>query len=621
MNMSGEKTGLTEEVIGRACSIAMKAHTSSSSELYVCEKATSTSSEVIVFGFAGSWDVGDWFTHEPFGVVKINLNVFPSLRTIGSNQAATVNQAFLRKFEALLANSSFRIQVEKAATENKRIVFTGHSSGGPVAIFATLWFLETRNQRHINQLPPHCVTFGSPLVGDTIFSHALKREHWCQHFTHFVMRYDILPRISLAPLSTIERELRPTLNYFNPKSPFYSSDVIATSAEVSRFSLTVVRNASSVASHAACKFMGSTSLLLENLTNFVELSPYRPFGTYVFCSGNKIFTMVENPDAILQIFFFSLQLTSQAEWANLAQRSLKDHLLYEHELLTSFGMTNVAYLEHLEALPLSEDDNGESQNLAISTALNDLGLSSRARLCLRATGELEIQKARNQNKITSNKTKIKELLNMVEIYKVNCEVRKVGYYDAFKLQKHSEDFNNNIRRQKLAGIWDEIIEMLKRNELPDEFEGKREWIEIGTKYRRLVEPLDIANYYRHTKNEDTGPYMDRGRPSRYRYTQKWLEHEMKVERDPVPESCFWAEVEELGIHTCNRQISEDLMQRILKLERKAALWAANGQLGKDVFLDDTTFTQWWNKLPIQHRSVSCIKHLFQKDSPDFNMQI
>ncbi|KAK9669372.1 hypothetical protein RND81_13G125500 [Saponaria officinalis] len=431
------------------------------------------------------------------------------------------------------------------------------------------------------------------------------------------MRHDIVPRISLTPFSTIERELRPILNYFNPKSPFFSSDAIAANAEASRFFLTVVRNASSVTSHAACKFMGSTNLLLENLTNFVELSPYRPFGTYVFCTGNKKFVLVENPDTILQILFYSLQLTSQAEWANLAQKSLNDHLLYEHELIASFGMTSVAYLEHLEALPLSEDDIWGSRNLAISSALNDLGLSSRARLCLRATGELEIQRARNQNKITSNKNKIEEVLNMVEIYQANCETRKVGYYDAFKLQKHSEDFNNNIRRLELAGIWDEIIEMLKRNELPDEFEGRREWIEIGTRYRRLIEPLDIANYHRHLKNEDTGPYMDKARPSRYRYTQKWLEHESKMEPDPVPESCFWAEVEELSIHTCNKHISEDLMQRILKFERKVSLWAEKGRLGKDIFLDGTTFTQWWNTLPIQHRSVSCIKHLFQTDSPLF----
>ncbi|KAH9622912.1 hypothetical protein KSS87_016469 [Heliosperma pusillum] len=594
----------------------MEAHKLSPTKLYICDKARSSSSSEIIFGFSGSWDLSDWFTHEPFGLTKINLNIFPSLKTIGWNKAASVNQGFLQKFDALLANTSLIHEVEAAATENKQIVFTGHSSGGPIAIFATLWYLEIRNQKNLSHLPPHCVTFGSPLVGDRIFGHSLKRQHYYQHFTHFVMKYDIIPRISLAPLSAIERQLSPILNYFNPESPVYSSDAIAANPEASRLFLTVMRSASSVTSHAACKFMGCTNPLLENLTNFIELSPYRPFGTYVFCSGNGKFVMVENPDAILQILFYSLQATSQAEWANMALKSLKDHLSYEHEFLKSNEMATVAYLEHLEALPLSEH-MGESQILTINNALNDLGLSARARLCLRASGELEIQRARNYNKISSNKIKIEEGLTMLERYQTNCEDRKVGYYDAFKLQKHTEDFNNNIRRLELAGSWDEIIEMMNRYELPDEFEGQKEWIEIGTRYRRLVEPLDIANYYRHLKNEDTGPYMDKARPTRYRHTQRWLEHGLKTKPDPLPESCFWAEVEELSIHTCNQQFSEDVMQRIILLERKVSLWVENRLLGKDIFLDGTTFTQWWNMLPIQHRSVSCIKDLFHMDSPVF----
>ena len=43
--------------------------------------------------------------------------------------------------------------------------------------------------------------------------------------------------------------------------------------------------------------------------------------------------------------------------------------------------------------------------------------------------------------------------------------------------------------------------------VPDDFERKKEFIDIGTEYRRLVEPLDIANFYRHTKDKETGAYM------------------------------------------------------------------------------------------------------------------
>ncbi|XP_021719028.1 protein EDS1L-like isoform X2 [Chenopodium quinoa] len=608
IGMAGESVGLSEEFIGRACAVAIKAHKSSTGKPFICEISRSSLSEVI-FGFTGTWDLGDWFTHKPFGEAKINLNHFPSLKTIGSNEAATVNQAYLQRFEALLEKTSFKNEVEKAATE-KQIVFTGHSSGAATAIFATLWFLESWNQRHINHGPPRCITFGSPLVGDKVLTHAVKREHWSQYFTHFIMRYDIIPRISLTPLPSIEKELQPILHYYNPKSPFFASDSVGRTAEASTFVLTVMRNVSLVTSRAACKFMGCTNLLLENVTNFIELSPYRPFGTYVFCIGNGKFVTIKNSDAIHQSLFYCLQLGSESEWNEVAQRSLKEHLIYEHELLESMAKHRVAYLEHLEDLPLSAENMGEGENFNVCGALNDLGLSARARLCLRAAGELEKQKARNQIKISSNKNKIRDVLDMLERYQANSEVRKIGYYDAFKMQKHTEDFHNNIRRLELAGIWDEIIEMLKRNELPDEFEGNKEWIEVGTRYRRLVEPLDIANYYRHLKNEDTGSYMDKGRPSRYRYIQKWREHVEKMKAEPVPESCFWAEVEELCISTRNTQHFENVEERVLHLERNVSLWAQNELLGKDVFLNESSFVQWWKRLPIQHRSVSCIRDLF-----------
>ncbi|GKG28235.1 EDS1L-like protein, partial [Tanacetum coccineum] len=80
----------------------------------------------------------------------------------------------------------------------------------------------------------------------------------------------------------------------------------------------------------------------------------------------------------------------------------------------------------------------------------------------------------------------------------------------FKIQKGNEDFEANVKRLELAGIWDEIVEMLKRYELPDRLDSNDNWIELGTKFRKLVEPLDIANYYRHSKDNDTGTNLSEG---------------------------------------------------------------------------------------------------------------
>ncbi|KAK9217204.1 hypothetical protein WN943_005829 [Citrus x changshan-huyou] len=601
----GEVISMKEEVIKKACSIAMKAHKLPEKQLYLVEKNRGSSD--VIFGFPGSWSISDWFSRSPFGEKKIDPHPpqFASLRSIGNDQVATVNEAFLTRFQAILPAILPQLQNEvgKAVAERKQIVFTGHSSAGPIAVLMTVWFLENlekfiKSDPSTSRMPPICVTFGSPLVGDFIFNHALRRESWSHYFIHFVMRYDIVPRVLLAPLSSIEPELKIILHFLNPK---HTTPMPEPTEEASALYVTVMRNASSVASHAACHLMGNTNKLSDTLLSFVELSPYRPFGTYVFCTGDRELVVVKNPDTVLQILFYSSQLSSEVEGPEIALRSVKDHLNYQSEL-QNLETKGVAHLDNLQGLPLSSNVGAAGLGLV----LNNLGLSTRARLCLCAAGELEEQKWRNQEKINKKKIDIERGLLALEGYKTRCEAGRVSYYDAFKLSKDTDDFNANVKRLELAGIFDEIKEMLKRYELPDEFEGHREWIDIGTRYRRIAEPLDIANYYRHLKNEDTGPYLIKGRPKRYRYTQRWLEYALKISAGSSGESCFWAEVEELCLRTINMGLFEDVKAHILSLEKQVDKWVQDRELGDDIFFEDSTFVKWWKTLPQLHRSGSCI---------------
>ena len=120
--------------------------------------------------------------------------------------------------------------------------------------------------------------------------------------------------------------------------------------------------------------MGNTKLLLETVTNFIALSPYKPFGTYVFCTGNGKLDILRNPDAVLQLLFYSSQLCSERKRIDVAQRSLQQHFSYENELKESFNMLDVVLLESLEQLPLSADST--SGDTTTNTTLKDLGLVS-----------------------------------------------------------------------------------------------------------------------------------------------------------------------------------------------------------------------------------------------------
>ena len=245
--------------------------------------------------------------------------------------------------------------------------------------------------------------------------------------------------------------------------------------------------------------------------------------------------------------------------------------------------------------------------------------SPQGRLCLQAAGELEKRKSRNQDKIINDyKQKIEGELRELRKYKEKAETCGLGYYDSFKLNKYEEDFRANVSRLVLAGFWDEMMEMLKAYELPDDFEKSHDFIRLGTDYRRTVEPLDIANFYRHAKDEETGFYVKKGtRPKRYRYIQSWLEHAEKKPSGSHSESCFWAEVEDLRIKTRSNGSSPEIKQKVQQLGQNLIKWIDDASLGKDVLLENSTFVKWWKPLPPEYKSEPessrIMKLIHQKD--------
>ena len=226
-------------------------------------------------------------------------------------------------------------------------------------------------------------------------------------------------------------------------------------------------------------------------------------------------------------------------------------------------------------------------------------------MCLCAAGELEKRKIGNKNSIDLKKADT--AMKFLQEYQLSCKHQGLGCYDAFKIHKSDKDFEANVNRLELAGIWDEIIEMLKNYDLPDAFEGEKEWIDLGTEYRRLVEPLDIANYYRHLKNNDTEGYTKKGRPKRYRFTQRWLEHAQRLPAGSCGESCFWADVEELRIKTSSKEGYAPFKDEVLQLEKQAKKWINDGVLDKDVLMENSTFMVWWKKQP--DPLASCINDI------------
>ncbi|KAI3820787.1 hypothetical protein L1987_08335 [Smallanthus sonchifolius] len=179
---------------------------------------------------------------------------------------------------------------------------------------------------------------------------------------------------------------------------------------------------------------------------------------------------------------------------------------------------------------------------------------------------------------------------LVEIrnYKVKHGDGNIDYYEVFKLQTEQADFEANVNRLEQAKIWDVVIEMVMRKDLPDEFEVSSELVDLATRFRRLYEPLDIGNYYRHSKGDDTGDTYMTKRPKRYKFTQRWYEHANVTGFELVCESNFVAEVEELMTKTTIEEVKKDLERIVNKVEK----WKSDEKIvNEDVYWGESVLSR------------------------------
>ncbi|KAL6284357.1 hypothetical protein ACE6H2_015286 [Prunus campanulata] len=63
--------------------------------------------------------------------------------------------------------------------------------------------------------------------------------------------------------------------------------------------------------------------------------------------------------------------------------------------------------------------------------------------------------------------------------------------------------------------------MLDKNELPHDFHRQAKWVNVSQFYILLVEPLEIAEYYRSNMHHVKGHYLKHGRERRFEIFDRW----------------------------------------------------------------------------------------------------
>ncbi|CAH1420714.1 unnamed protein product [Lactuca virosa] len=215
-----------------------------------------------------------------------------------------------------------------------------------------------------------------------------------------------------------------------------------------------------------------------------------------------------------------------------------------------------------------------------------------------------IIKSRNVYEPTKKLNDMKIILTYIEWY---MKTRRLtgGYYDSYKDAKSATEImgkNEAIRHQlNLNQYWKKTVE---ENDLVPQKEGaklRKRWLYAGTNYRRIVEPLDIADHYKRGKTN----YMA-VRPNHYKLLEKWSEEEKKGRKPSdaktkaaslTEDSCFWAHVEEalISLRDLKNGDRNNIATDIEKFEVYVLHSIKDFSVSPEIFVEGSSFMKWWSE--------------------------
>ena len=208
-----------------------------------------------------------------------------------------------------------------------------------------------------------------------------------------------------------------------------------------------------------------------------------------------------------------------------------------------------------------------------------------------------------------NQIKIKMV--QLEWYKKFCKNKEIGYYDCYKNQLWRRDREVTRLKKFLTTYWKNLVESVERKPQREGAFIRATWLYAGRNYRRMVEPLDIAEYYRENGNRD---YQTHGRSKHYILLEQWQEEEdaNKLTSSPnnkkkedvagvlTEDSCFWAKVEDaliscklLNDGTSNSVEKQSAKENLDMFEQYSMDQINKYAVSPEIFLKESSFMRWW----------------------------
>ena len=123
---------------------------------------------------------------------------------------------------------------------------------------------------------------------------------------------------------------------------------------------------------------------------------------------------------------------------------------------------------------------------------------------------------------TKGLNEIKVYMAYLEQYKKVSKDDRVGYYDRYKNVIDTSNIDLVKHKKILICYWEEMADQAKKRPQIVGASLRWCWLFGGTNYQRMIEPLDIADYYKASKQG----YIKQGRPKHYIKLEQLLK-EMK----------------------------------------------------------------------------------------------
>nr|WPA93990.1 PAD4 protein [Saussurea medusa] len=543
--------------------------------------------------------------------------MFPALEN-----TAMVDAGLLHLFLTIFHTPVFQNQMFEIKKKQKPVVFTGHSIGGAIAALSSLWLLSYLQS--ISSPPTViCFTFGSPLIGNEPLSKAIQRQRWGGNFCHVISKYDIVPRLLLAPLAPITTHLHNLLKswHLTMSSPFFFRDLGTQLTDHEKSELF----------HFVLRYVEATVKSPPANSSFV------PFGNFMFCSSDGA-VCIDDVTAIVRMLYLTFASGSPSS-------SIDDHLEYGSYV----GKISLQFLNQKEE-DLCEFNTYEAGVTLASKSISS-GHDQMAKDCLKMARRIGRTPNLNSAALAIGLSKITPLRAQIEWYKDLCDKSddQLGYYDSFKLRGASKrDFKVLMNVIKLGDFWDNVIDMLEKNQLPHDFHKRAKYVNASQFYKLLVEPLDISEYYRSGKHRKIGHYVKYGRERRYKIFDKWWKEREAFRGNDndnnnsisgsinnsrrskfaslTQDSCFWAKLEEAR-EWVEKVRSENEPRRVMalwanieKFEQYARGLVERKEVSIDVLAKNSSYMNWVEDLSVlklhsQHFSTQIPGILDRKVAP------